>query len=504
MAEKDIISTLPDEILCHILSFLQTKEADATTILSKRWKHLWRSVTTLRIHAKVETLNSHSAFIHFVNSVLFSRDPALPIKTFQLHFMYGYPHASSLKNWVNFVVQRGVKCLNLNTALYRYPKLPINVLTCKTLVVLKLSGFRVEKGCYDILLPSLKSCHLEFVRFPKSRDFIMFVTGCPILQELYTYEVDFDRGESFTRKDQWKSFLLSNLTRTDINFYLCLFPLEAVQNLQYVRFNYHQKHYRNDLIPTFHNLTLLELSCYDYNKELLLDILNHCPKLRRLDLDDEVGAKDEEVCARKNDKTNWIFPDVVPQCLSLYLKTCNLFHFGGLHGELMLASYILKNASVLQTMNIGNGGKRKRAIKRKLSAVPMASAMCKLTIHNGSDGALWFSEIMMCKSWLNVKIKAFGCDITHRQMVLEDASGYRGFMVSCVWRLGTGWRELARLRDGGDGLGGGWFGEHVVKKDGDNRGGVGVAPTVEGVGGGDVEGVLGLTTSSFSAGSLFR
>jgi hypothetical protein len=45
----------------------------------------------------------------------------------------------------------------------------------------------------------------------------------------------------------------------------------------------------------------------------------------------------------------------------------------------MLAKYILKNAEVLQTMEIWNSGETK--IKRQLSSCPRASATCKLTVY---------------------------------------------------------------------------------------------------------------------------
>ncbi|MCI10311.1 F-box/LRR-repeat protein [Trifolium medium] len=43
----DRISSLPDPILYHIISFLPTKSAATTTILSKRWNPLWLCVPTL-------------------------------------------------------------------------------------------------------------------------------------------------------------------------------------------------------------------------------------------------------------------------------------------------------------------------------------------------------------------------------------------------------------------------------------------------------------------------
>jgi hypothetical protein len=71
---------------------------------------------------------------------------------------------------------------------------------------------------------------------------------------------------------------------------------------------------------------------------------------------------------------------LVPQCLSLHLKTCEFFYFLGQQGELMLTRYILKNARVLQTMIIYcyRGFK----LETELSLWPRASPTCELIIEN--------------------------------------------------------------------------------------------------------------------------
>jgi hypothetical protein len=61
--EEDRLSNLPDSLLHHILSFVDSDCAVQTCILSTRWKNLWKHLPTL-------TLDS-SGFIHQKNFTKF-------------------------------------------------------------------------------------------------------------------------------------------------------------------------------------------------------------------------------------------------------------------------------------------------------------------------------------------------------------------------------------------------------------------------------------------------
>ncbi|XP_042380544.1 putative F-box/LRR-repeat protein At5g02930 [Zingiber officinale] len=47
LKEEDYLSNLPDELLSHILSFLPTLDSIRTSVLSRRWRHVWTSVPVI-------------------------------------------------------------------------------------------------------------------------------------------------------------------------------------------------------------------------------------------------------------------------------------------------------------------------------------------------------------------------------------------------------------------------------------------------------------------------
>jgi hypothetical protein len=79
----------------------------------------------------------------------------------------------------------------------------------------------------------------RFSSFPKLSDFMLFLAGCPILEDLLTLCLYFDSKESLTCTES-KSSLLSNLARSDIDCFYCYFPLKTLHNVQSLRFRFYQ------------------------------------------------------------------------------------------------------------------------------------------------------------------------------------------------------------------------------------------------------------------------
>ncbi|KAI5326756.1 PREDICTED: F-box/LRR-repeat [Prunus dulcis] len=124
----DRISELPDEILVSILSLLSLKEAATTSILSKRWQHLWASTMTLNFDAKLDLGSSNlrhfrglqpeiryqesHRYINWVNRVL-EQHKGPSIERFRACFDIDHRFTSSIDKWIQFAMTRRVQILEL-------------------------------------------------------------------------------------------------------------------------------------------------------------------------------------------------------------------------------------------------------------------------------------------------------------------------------------------------------------------------------------------------------
>ena len=118
--KMDRIGSLPEEVLSHILSFLTTKEAAITSILSKRWRNLFTLVPSLDIddsvflnpeEGKRERDGILQSFMDFVDKVLASQGDT-PIKKFSLKCKTGID-TDRVNQWICNVLQRGATSLEL-------------------------------------------------------------------------------------------------------------------------------------------------------------------------------------------------------------------------------------------------------------------------------------------------------------------------------------------------------------------------------------------------------
>ncbi|KAM2787054.1 hypothetical protein PS2_007879 [Malus domestica] len=100
---SDRISALPNEVLCHILSFLPTKYVVRTTVLSKKWNNIWTSVPNL--YFCDDDYPNVNAFISFVDHVLDSPD----LSRIDVTMTTSNPHLLI----VGFTVQLDGRLLNL-------------------------------------------------------------------------------------------------------------------------------------------------------------------------------------------------------------------------------------------------------------------------------------------------------------------------------------------------------------------------------------------------------
>ncbi|CAJ2669809.1 unnamed protein product [Trifolium pratense] len=375
----DRISTLPDSVICHILSFLPTKQSVTTTMISKRWNPLWLSVLTLDFDD--QNFSDFATFRHFIYSVMLTRHTTLPIQSLRLKCgVSSGCNPYDINRIVRAALQRGIVNLILD---FSYTDFDFqiglsttisSVFNCRNLVVLKLTclTFTVVP---QFNFPLLKTLHLDSVSFlgDQNEEFYKFVELCPILEELQTTNMQFWVSNDCDNGKYNKCF--SNLVRAKICNLTWSWnvPFAWICNAKFL----HIELSKEQKVHTFHNLTHFELifkSVWQRKWNWLVELLEHCPKLQNLTLNQLYG--------HGFDKENWKEPKNVPECIFSQLRKCSFIAYEGKQCEFRFAEYILKSAKVLRTMTINASLvdiNLKHQMLRDLSLCPRGSATCKLS-----------------------------------------------------------------------------------------------------------------------------
>ncbi|KAG9439188.1 hypothetical protein H6P81_019353 [Aristolochia fimbriata] len=203
----DRISSLPEPILLHILSFLPTKFAIRTSVLSKTWRHLWTYVPTLDFDDNEfsffkedeEPMDTKKAptdlrlfkdkdrdenFLHVVDEFLGLRNRT-DIHKFRLWYS-GALCAYRLRTWFSIVKKLNIKEVDIGIYKKQGPfDLPLAVFGTKS-----LETFKLDLHCSHLRVPNcvgfcqLKILQLVQVKFSSKYIHEKFFSNCPTLEHL--------------------------------------------------------------------------------------------------------------------------------------------------------------------------------------------------------------------------------------------------------------------------------------------------------------------------------
>ncbi|KAK2354967.1 hypothetical protein P8452_75219 [Trifolium repens] len=434
----DRMSSLPNSILCHILSFLPTKTSVRTmSLVSRRWRNLWKNLEVFDFRDKWNNEYSYHGpddeyiqwfmfFTVFVNTVLALRRSNV-VRKFRLScdYIQNDPFCThSIDTWISTAIGPYLEEFHLNLLNAGFNNFPLKLLSCSNLVSLSLNGYTLLQlqDTLEICLPSLKVLHLLDIEDLDLNSVNMLISGCPILENLEL---------SFYPQSLGKLQLPSSLKRLKVIVhnevgtcleidtpglrYLSLTKIilgDVVGNLHNVEEAYldvgcksveplHNllralsriKHlelcssitkwlFAAPVLdfPEFRYLLHLKLEILSFNSTFLFNVLQKCPLLQTLITFTGKGDQsfDSSPSYRWEAKAK-----TVPKCL---LSNLTFIHFQGYIGnELKFIGHVLQNGLVLKTVKIYDywidSIDQPEEWLKKISDLPRGSAMCQVKLY---------------------------------------------------------------------------------------------------------------------------
>jgi hypothetical protein len=110
---NDRLSDLSDCVILHILSFLNTKQALQTCILSTRWRNVTKLLPTLRLYSSLHSKYLHN-FANLVSQVLSIRDHSQTLHTLEFTDITDFIRPNLLKRIVEYAASHDIQLLKIS------------------------------------------------------------------------------------------------------------------------------------------------------------------------------------------------------------------------------------------------------------------------------------------------------------------------------------------------------------------------------------------------------
>ncbi|XP_024984158.1 F-box/FBD/LRR-repeat protein At1g13570-like [Cynara cardunculus var. scolymus] len=166
---RDRISNLPEHLIGSILERLAVQDAVRTSVLSKRWRYKWTTMTSLVLDEEfAKKIVKYGAFglngfIRIVNQVLILHPRPISKLTLYIPNMF-LDSFQEVDQWMLFLSRNGVRELVLINANWLY-LLPSHVFSCSELRNLKLANCIFKSPLGFVGFPYLEDVFLRNVVF---------------------------------------------------------------------------------------------------------------------------------------------------------------------------------------------------------------------------------------------------------------------------------------------------------------------------------------------------
>ncbi|CAK8539131.1 unnamed protein product [Lathyrus sativus] len=189
------LSDLPDEILQKILSNLPTKEAVATSVLSKRMVDQWMNINKIDLNFDESAPEKRQRFIEFIDKLLVVLNIS-KLKIFSLSFEVG-EEFPMVNKWLSVFANSMIEELNLELERVTKPLvLPNHFFTSNKLTKFQLSMRQVMNLPSTIHFENLVTLTLKHVIFPNSHSTSEFFSNLPSMKELSLIDCNWKKVES--------------------------------------------------------------------------------------------------------------------------------------------------------------------------------------------------------------------------------------------------------------------------------------------------------------------